>query len=137
MPFPKAITRFNKHVTNRLFLLFAGKIPPFAVIAHVGRRSGRVYRTPVLSFPTEDGFLFALTYGSDVDWVKNLLAAGGGGIEYGGGTASLSSLRVAPYAEAKGMFPSWVRPSLWLISVQECLHSTKTGEGEATNARLT
>ena len=44
---------------------------------HQGRRSGRTYRTPVNVFPTADGVRIALTYGSDSDWVKNVLASGG------------------------------------------------------------
>jgi hypothetical protein len=40
------------------------------------RSSGRLYRTPVNVFRRGDTFLFFLTYGSDVQWVKNVLAAG-------------------------------------------------------------
>jgi len=68
MPIPKSIANFNKHVTNKFFLLFAGRLSPFAIVNHKGRRSGRSYRTPILAFPMEAGFVFALTYGRDVDW---------------------------------------------------------------------
>jgi deazaflavin-dependent oxidoreductase (nitroreductase family) len=50
---------------------------PFAIIRHVGRRSGRVYETPVIVRPLKDGFAVELTYGPDVDWHKNVMAAGG------------------------------------------------------------
>ena len=45
-------------------------------MTHRGRKSGRVYRTPINVFRRGDAYLFFLTYGADVDWVKNVLAAG-------------------------------------------------------------
>jgi deazaflavin-dependent oxidoreductase (nitroreductase family) len=47
------------------------------LIIHRARRSGRLYQTPVSVFAAKDGYLFALTYGPDTDWVQNVLAAGG------------------------------------------------------------
>jgi deazaflavin-dependent oxidoreductase (nitroreductase family) len=52
-------------------------MPGFGVVVHRGRRSGRNYQTPVNVFPVADGYVFALTYGADADWVQNVLAAGG------------------------------------------------------------
>jgi deazaflavin-dependent oxidoreductase (nitroreductase family) len=46
------------------------------LVLHQGRRSGIHYETPVMVERTPNGFLFALTYGSEVDWYKNVLAAG-------------------------------------------------------------
>jgi hypothetical protein len=46
MPISKRVARFNLHVTNRVTRRFAGRMPGFAIVTHVGRRSGRVYRTP-------------------------------------------------------------------------------------------
>lgn len=50
---------------------------PFSVVRHVGRRSGKLYETPIIASPVADGFMIELTYGPDVDWHKNVLAAGG------------------------------------------------------------
>ena len=49
---------------------------PFAVIKHVGRRSGKLYETPLIAQPMGERFVFALTYGPNVDWYRNILAAG-------------------------------------------------------------
>jgi deazaflavin-dependent oxidoreductase (nitroreductase family) len=68
---------FTTHVINPVTGLFAGWLPGFAILTHVGRKSGRTYRTPINVFRRGDRYLFALTYGADVDWVKNVLAAGG------------------------------------------------------------
>lgn len=47
-----------------------------AIIAHVGRRSGRTYQTPVGAEPYGDGFAVSLPYGSQTDWCRNVMAAG-------------------------------------------------------------
>ena len=73
------IRTFNKYVTNRLLRGFANSSHgPFAVIRHVGRRSGKPYETTIMVWPMGEGFVIALTYGPDVDWYRNMLAAGGG-----------------------------------------------------------
>jgi deazaflavin-dependent oxidoreductase (nitroreductase family) len=70
---------FNKHILNRLTRTFASfSRGPFAVIRHVGRRSGKPYETPIMVEPTGDGIVIALTYGLEVDWYRNILAAGHG-----------------------------------------------------------
>ncbi|MGC1405580.1 MAG: nitroreductase family deazaflavin-dependent oxidoreductase [Candidatus Dormiibacterota bacterium] len=63
-------------MTNHLILPFAGSLPTFGIVIHTGRRSGKQYRTPINVFPTMDGFRIALTYGSDSQWVRNVIAAG-------------------------------------------------------------
>jgi len=72
----RRIARFNKRFTNRLTGPLAQHLPGFGVVTHVGRRSGRTYRTPVNVFARDESVIFALTYGRDAQWVKNVLAAG-------------------------------------------------------------
>ncbi len=70
---------FNKHVTNRVLRRFAnGSRGPFAVLGPVGRRRGKPYETVIWVWPTREGFVIALTYGTRVDWYRNMVAAGGG-----------------------------------------------------------
>jgi hypothetical protein len=57
--------------------LASSSFGPFTIVRHVGRRSGKVYETPIIVSPVQDGFVIELTYGYDVDWHKNVLAAGG------------------------------------------------------------
>ena len=77
MAVPKGVARFNKRVTNHVTNHIAGWMPGFAIVSHVGRRSGKSYRTPVNVFRDRDRYVFALTYGADADWVRNVIAAGG------------------------------------------------------------
>ncbi|HEU0335544.1 MAG TPA: nitroreductase family deazaflavin-dependent oxidoreductase [Gaiellaceae bacterium] len=89
MPLPKRLARFNTRVTNRLTGRVAGRLPGFGIVEHVGRRSGRGYRTPVNVFGDGERYVFALTYGPDADWVRNVLAAGGCRLETRGRTVEL------------------------------------------------
>jgi deazaflavin-dependent oxidoreductase (nitroreductase family) len=73
----RRIARFNKRFTNRLTGPLAQYLPGFGVVTHVGRHSGRTYRTPVNVFTHDECFIFALTYGREAQWVRNVLAAGG------------------------------------------------------------
>ena len=70
-------------------------MPGLGLVVHRGRRSGRTYQTPVNTFPTEDGFIIALTYGADnTDWVKNVQAAGGCELRTRGRVLQVDSPRV-------------------------------------------
>ena len=71
------LAKINIAFTNRITGLFAGWLPGFGILTHVGRKSGKVYRTPINVFRASNGFIIALTYGRESEWVKNVLAAGG------------------------------------------------------------
>jgi deazaflavin-dependent oxidoreductase (nitroreductase family) len=62
---------------NPVTRLFAGWMPGFGLLTYRGRTTGRTYHLPINVFVRGDKYLFALTYGSDSQWVKNVLAAGG------------------------------------------------------------
>jgi deazaflavin-dependent oxidoreductase (nitroreductase family) len=68
---------FTTRVFNPLSRRVAGWLPGFGILAYTGRKSGRRYRTPLNVFRRGNQFVFALTYGSEVNWVQNVLAAGG------------------------------------------------------------
>src|SRR6202158_1156175 len=71
------LAKINIAFTNRITGLFAGWLPGFGILTHLGRKSGKVYRTPIHIFRASNGFIIALTYSSQSEWVKNVLAAGG------------------------------------------------------------
>ena len=105
MPFPRTLARWNKAGLNRLTKHTAPLTPGMGVIIHRGRRSGRRFQTPVNVFRTEDGFLFALTYGPDSDWVKNVLAAGGGELRTRGRTVQVVAPRLVHDESRRGIRP--------------------------------
>ncbi|MBN1265708.1 MAG: nitroreductase family deazaflavin-dependent oxidoreductase [Anaerolineales bacterium] len=67
----------NKRFTNKLLIHIAGKkATTFGVLGHTGRKSGRLYRIPIIARPYENGFVIAMTYGKKVDWYENVKASG-------------------------------------------------------------
>lgn len=120
MPLPKALTRFNRRVANPVARRFA-RMPPMALVVHVGRTSGKEYRTPVLAFPAAEGFAIALTYGRDVDWLKNVLAAGGCSVVRWGRTVELANPRVVGWTTGSLYMPVPVRVVLLGLQVRDFL----------------
>jgi hypothetical protein len=78
VPFARTIARFNNRVTNRLLGPIVWYLPGFGTIEHVGRKTGRRHVSPMMAFRSPDGrrLTFALTYGPEAEWVKNVLVAG-------------------------------------------------------------
>ncbi|WP_306360003.1 nitroreductase family deazaflavin-dependent oxidoreductase [Nocardia sp. CC227C] len=76
MPAPRWVARLNKAGLNRITRFIAPWAPGWAVVVHRGRKSGKVFRTPLWAFRRDGGFVIALTYGPESDWVRNVLAAG-------------------------------------------------------------
>ena len=102
MKVSRRVARFNKVVTNRVQGVYAWILPPWAVMLHRGRRSGRPYRTPVLAFRQDRTLVVALIYGEESDWLRNLAAAGGGQVVRGGRTYELGTPRVVETDAAAG-----------------------------------
>ena len=125
MPMPDGLARVNRWVTNPLMRTFAGRLPPFAIVEHRGRRSGRAYRTPVWAFTTGDGFVIALTYGADRDWVRNVEAAQRCTLARGGRSIPCREPRVVGEAEGLRLMPAPIRPVLHVLGVTQFLRLSR------------
>lgn len=123
------VAHFNRHVTNRLTGPLAPRLPGFGVVVHRGRKSGREYRTPVNVFRSGDGFVIALTYGAEADWVRNVLAAGGCVLITRGRHHTLTAPRVR-HDESRELVPAPVRVPLRLLNVADflCLDGGESGQ---------
>jgi deazaflavin-dependent oxidoreductase (nitroreductase family) len=119
------LAKFNIAVTNRITGLFAGWLPAFGIITHVGRKSGKIYRTPVNVFRTPNGFIFALTYSSESEWVKNVLAAGGAELQTRGKNYRLSAPKVVR-DPTRRRFPVPVQLVLRLVGADQYLELSTT-----------
>lgn len=117
---------FTTHVVNPFTRLFVKWLPSFAIIRYRGRRSGKRYRTPMNVFRHGDAYVFALTYGSDVQWVKNVLAAGEADLEIRNRVIHLTDpeMFVDP---RRRLMPLPVRLILGLMRVSEFLRMRKVG----------
>jgi deazaflavin-dependent oxidoreductase (nitroreductase family) len=112
------LAKINIVFTNRVTSLFAGWLPGFGILTHVGRKSGKVYRTPVNVFRTPSGFIIALTYSSQSEWVKNVLAAGGCELKTRGKKYQLSAPKVVR-DPTRRRFPTPVRVVLRNVGAHE------------------
>ncbi len=113
------IRTFNKYVTNRVLHNFARfSRGPFAVIRHVGRRSGKQYETTIMVEPLGDRFVIALTYGPEVDWYRNILAAGRCTLLWHGNEYALEKPEPIAMEAALQAFSRLQRPILRLVGVQ-------------------
>ena len=112
------LAKINIAITNRITSLFAGWLPGFGILTHIGRKSGKVYRTPVNVFRSSNGFIVALTYSSQSEWVKNVLAAGGCELKTRGKTYQLSAPNVVRDPTHR-RFPFPVRIVLRIVGADE------------------
>jgi deazaflavin-dependent oxidoreductase (nitroreductase family) len=118
---PKRVARVNRVVTNRVAGHVAGWLPGFGIVQHRGRRSGRPYRTPINVFRVSDGYVAALSYGTDTDWVKNVLADGGCELEVRRRRVRLTDPRVV-HDETRHDMPLGVRQLLAVLGVTDFLY---------------
>jgi deazaflavin-dependent oxidoreductase (nitroreductase family) len=118
MAFPAWIARFNKVVTNPIIEPLATRAPYFGVVVHRGRVSGRVYRTPVNAFERDGEFIFALTYGPDRDWLKNVMRQGRFTLIHRGKSLELVELRLQRTEEPPDAIPGPAREILRLANVR-------------------
>jgi deazaflavin-dependent oxidoreductase (nitroreductase family) len=112
------LAKINIAFTNRITGLFAGSLPGFGILTHVGRKSGKVYRTPVNVFHASNGFIIALTYSSQSEWVRNVLAAGGCELQTRGKKYQLSAPKVV-HDPTRRRFPIPVRLALRIVGADE------------------
>lgn len=112
MHFPHFMRRVNRVFTNRVMGTVAWLVPPLAVVYHVGRKSGRSYSSPVVAFRTDTGFVIPMTYGRDVDWARNLVAAEGGELQQLGRRYKLYHPRIVGSGAGSKHLPRAVRPVL-------------------------
>lgn len=103
---------FNKRTLNPAVLKSAGQRSNiYSVVHHLGRSSAKPYTTPVAAAPTSDGFVIPLPYGKNVDWCRNVVAAGRCTIECNGETYTVGEPEVIDGAAAIAM----LRPSRGLV----------------------
>ncbi|UBV14324.1 nitroreductase family deazaflavin-dependent oxidoreductase [Mycolicibacterium fortuitum] len=100
MRVPRRIAQFNKRVTNPAARAITPWLPNLGTLEHVGRKSGKRYRTPLLVFKTHDGYAILVGYGRQTDWLKNVLAGGPVALHKRGRVVALTNPRVVSKAEA-------------------------------------
>lgn len=106
----RLVAFINRNVLNPIVLRIAGPLA-VSVVHHIGRKTGRAYRTPVFAEPTTEGFIVGLIYGAETDWCRNVLAARGAVLAHRGHELRLVNPQVIDSGAARTMLPLGV----WLI----------------------
>jgi deazaflavin-dependent oxidoreductase (nitroreductase family) len=117
-PINDAVRVFNKRILNPVVMALDRRHWYAAVLKHEGRRSGKEYTTPVTAGSTEDSFVIPLSYGEDVDWLKNVRAAGRCTIKTTSGTYVVGDPEVIDRAEALAIVPCHVRLMFRLFGIE-------------------
>jgi len=119
MPLPEGLARFNRSVTNRITKPAARRLGGFGVLRHTGRRSGNEYETPLNVWRHGSEMVVALTYGSDVDWLKNAREAEASILVMGGKEVRVGRPRSIAEGEGLDRVPKTVGRILGVLDIDE------------------
>ncbi len=110
-------------VFNKLVLPLAGTrwMPLYGVLEHRGRRSGKVFRTPVVVRSTTDGFVVPMPWGETTDWCRNVRAAGGCRIRWKDREYLLTDPEVVDTAAVGATFGAFQRRMMQRFNIQQVM----------------
>ncbi|GGI45783.1 deazaflavin-dependent oxidoreductase (nitroreductase family) [Agromyces flavus] len=111
----RAWLRVLQRTLNPLTLRMARRgAGPFALVRHTGRKSGRTFETPLILARVPGGFVAELTYGPEVNWYRNLVAAGGGTVVWKGRPFEIGAIEPMPTDAGRRAFGP---PASWLLTL--------------------
>ncbi|GHO49593.1 nitroreductase family deazaflavin-dependent oxidoreductase [Ktedonospora formicarum] len=126
----KGLRNFVKRFVNPVLRNLArGSRGPFALLRHVGRRSGKTYEIPIMVWQVSDGFIIALTYGPQVDWLRNLRAAEQGSLRWHKREYVFQKPEFVDAQTALSAFPSFIRQVLSRLGTHEFVKLTTVPTG--------
>jgi deazaflavin-dependent oxidoreductase (nitroreductase family) len=128
-PRARRLIRAVAQVVNPLVLHVAGRrhMPILGIVHHRGRKTGRLYATPLGVRPTPSGgFVVPLTFSDASHWYQNIRAAGSCVITYQGVDHTVAAPTVVDRATAGPAYPRYERLALRLIGVNEFVLLTDT-----------
>jgi deazaflavin-dependent oxidoreductase (nitroreductase family) len=115
----------NKYLLNPVMLRPAGSRYWYAsVVHHVGRRSGHAYATPVVVERVGDKVIVPLPYGTQVDWLRNVLTAGQARVTSKGQTYEVVSPEIIDATEALPLLPRDQRRTFERTRIKHFLRAT-------------
>ena len=129
----QAVLRRLTQATRPLAMRSAGtENSSTSVVRHIGRRSGRLYETPVVAVDGDNGFLIALPYGKRTDWMKNVLASGKATVVTHGRAYGVDRPEVIPMTEGTTYFGPKEQKLHRRFAVDTCLRVHRIGDLEST-----
>lgn len=128
---------FTRTVMNPRQMKSAGTPGAYAaVIRNRGRVSGKDYQTPVGAVVSDDGFVIALPYGTQSNWVRNVLAAGSATLVHEGHTYAVDRPQIVPMAGVESCFSKTDQRAQRMTRVDQCLRLHKVDEAAAAPPTL-
>lgn len=115
------IKRYNKYVINPVMLQFWGRSGHSAVVHHLGRRSGTRYATPVIAHQSQQDVIIPLPYGTDVDWLRNLLEAGQAVVDLEGHSLRVDEPGVVDIDDVVDLLPASIVRTVRFNGAREAL----------------
>ncbi len=131
-PVLNSVRRVSRAMKPMMLRTAGNEGVPVSVVHHVGRTSGRAYQTPVQAVATDDGFVIALPYGPNTDWLKNVLASGTATVVDGGKTYEVSHPEVVPTESVQHHFQSADQRAHRMFRVEQSLRVRRVEVGAET-----
>jgi deazaflavin-dependent oxidoreductase (nitroreductase family) len=115
--------RLATRLFNPVVMLLAGTrfMPLYGVIEHRGRRSGKIFHTPVVVRPTSDGFIVPMPWGEGTDWYRNVRAAGTCVIRWKDRDYVVGDPEVLDSASASASFNSFEKSAMTRFGIRQAL----------------
>src|SRR5438552_8022947 len=115
-PRTRRLVRFSARLINPVTLLIAGRrwMPIVGVLRHRGRKSGRMYATPLGMRPLGDSFVMPRTFSEKAAWYLNVNAGGWCVVSYMGRYFTLIVPLVTDYA---AVAPAFLSAALMLVGL--------------------
>ncbi|MDH6194026.1 deazaflavin-dependent oxidoreductase (nitroreductase family) [Mycobacterium frederiksbergense] len=124
-PLRDAVRSFNRYALNPVMMCLAGRKHWYAsVIRHTGRTSGKHYAKPVVAEQVSGGILIPLPYGTHVDWLRNVRAAGHATVTTAGETLEVTKPEVIDLSQARSELPPGRHWALQRIGVRKAVKLT-------------
>ncbi len=101
------------------------------VIRHRGRKTGRIYATPLGMRRLGDSFVMPLTFGDSAAWYRNVTASGSCEVTYMGRDYTLTDPEVIDYGNAAPAFPRYELLQFRFVGIAQYLRMRILQENKA------
>ena len=103
---PSGVSWQLARMTAPITRVLAGRrfFPLWAVVHHIGRKSGRELTVPVAVRVTPQLFIVVLPWGPGTNWARNVLAAGGCVVRWKGADHQTGRPEVVEQAQARSYY---------------------------------
>jgi len=110
-------------VLNRLVSRIAGRryVPLYVLLRHQGRRSGKMYTTPVVGLRVPGGLAIPMAFGEGADWYRNIVASRGATVRRHGGEQRLVDPEAIDPDSDSSPFPGWQRQVFRALGIHRFL----------------